>query len=210
MPISEDRLNTWSRIGAGPGSRDTYAAIRRALTHEEAPFANRSIDVFLQGSYGNDTNVWSESDVDVVIRTHAVYHYDTNALDPVDKAMFDRQFVPAKYLYEHFKSEVTNWLTAWFGEHAVPGDKAVEIAANSSRRKADVLISNEFRFYLPSNGMGPRCISGVRFVTRNGETIVNYPKQHSANLTARHQESKNWLKPSIRVMKNMRNRMTDD
>lgn len=211
MPISEDRLNTWSQVGAGPGSRDTYAAIRRALTHEKAPFANRSIDVFLQGSYGNDTNVWSESDVDVVICTEAVYHSNTDALNQADKATFDRQFVPATYLYDDFKSEVTTWLTGWFGKDAMPGNKAVEIAANSSRRKADVLIANEFRLYLPSNGFMPsRYISGVRFVTRDSQTIVNYPKQHSANLTTRHQESKSWLKPTIRIMKNMRNRMADD
>lgn len=90
------------------------------------------------------------------------------------------------------------------------GNKAVEIAANSSRRKADVLIANEFRLYLPSNGFMPsRYVSGVRFVTRDGQVIVNYPNQHSANLTTRHQESKSWLKPTIRIMKNMRNRMAD-
>lgn len=86
----------------------------------------------------------------------------------------------------------------------------MEIAANSSRRKADVLIANEFRLYLPSNGFMPsHYVSGVRFVTRDGQTIVNYPNQHSANLTTRHQESKSWLKPTIRIMKNMRNRMAD-
>lgn len=211
MPIAEQHLDTWSQVGAGPGSRDTYATIRRALTHENAPFANRSIDVFLQGSYGNDTNVWAESDVDVVIRTDAVYHADTNALSPADKAIYDQQFVPATYRYEHFKEEVTNWLTRWFGADAVPANKAVEIVANSSRRKADVLITNQYRLYRPSTGFMPAQFTpGVRFVTREGLTIVNYPKQHSANLTARHQESGSWLKPTIRIMKNMRNRMAED
>lgn len=204
-------METWSGVGAGAGSRDTYAAIRRALTHNEAPFASRSIDVFLQGSYGNDTNVWGDSDVDVVVRTHAIYHSNSDELNYADKAAFDRQFVPATYQYDHFKGEVTNWLASWFGKDVKPGNKAVQILANASRRKVDVIISNEFRLYLPSNRFMPlRYISGVRFTTRDGRVIVNYPKQHSANLTARHQQSNGWLKPAIRIMKNMRNRMVDD
>ena len=36
---------------------------------------------------------------------------------------------------------------------------------------------------------------------------VNYPKQHSDNLTQKHQETGQWLKPTIRIFKNMRTRM---
>ena len=32
------------------------------------PYADKNLKVFLQGSYGNDMNIYAESDVDIVIR----------------------------------------------------------------------------------------------------------------------------------------------
>ena len=40
----------------------------------------RGVSVFLQGSYKNDTNVYGDSDVDIVIYTDAVYYSDTSNL----------------------------------------------------------------------------------------------------------------------------------
>ena len=39
---------------------------------------------------------------------------------------------------------------------------------------------------------------------------LGYPKQHSANCTSKHQATKQWFKPTVRMFKNMRNRMIED
>ena len=79
MAISEAQLETWSRQGAAAvGSRDTYATIKRALEIPGAGYSDKGYKVFLQGSYGNDTNIWAESDVDIVIRLDATFFYDTS------------------------------------------------------------------------------------------------------------------------------------
>ena len=39
---------------------------------------------------------------------------------------------------------------------------------------------------------------------------MNYPKQHSANLTQKHQNTNNWLKPMVRIFKNMRSKLEDN
>jgi len=67
MPIPESQLETWSKPGSVAQSRDTYATIKRALENTNATYASRNFEVFLQGSYGNDTNIFAESDVDVVM-----------------------------------------------------------------------------------------------------------------------------------------------
>lgn len=36
---------------------------------------------------------------------------------------------------------------------------------------------------------------------------MNYPKQHSTNCTAKHQATNQWFKPTVRILKNMRNGM---
>jgi ABC-type iron transport system FetAB ATPase subunit len=103
--------------------------------------------VFLQGSYGNGTNIYAESDVDVVIRLDDVYFSDLTNLSPEDKAAFDNAFIPATYTYDEYKRDVLKALTDRFGADAQIGDKAIAIAANGGRRKADVIAAMQFRRY---------------------------------------------------------------
>ena len=67
MAISEQQLQTWSHQGSVRGSSETYQVIKAALEDRSAPYAGHGFEVFLQGSYGNDTNIYAESDVDIVI-----------------------------------------------------------------------------------------------------------------------------------------------
>ena len=50
-----------------------------------AHYTDRNFQVFLQGSYGNDTNVLAESDVDVVIRYDGAFFHDVTALPSTSK-----------------------------------------------------------------------------------------------------------------------------
>ena len=47
------------------------------------------------------------------------------------------------------------------------------------------------------------------FFTSSVDRIVNYPKQHSANCTAKHQATSMWFKPMVRILKNMRGKLVD-
>lgn len=46
--------------------------------------------------------------------------------------------------------------------------------------------------------------------TTDGTRIENYPKLHRENLTKKHQSTEQWLKPMVRVMKNMRSKLVAD
>jgi patatin-like phospholipase/acyl hydrolase len=89
MTISDQQLLTWSAKGADAQSQATYGTIRMALLRADAPYASKSYTVYLQGSYGNDTNVYRDSDVDVVICTSSVYYSDTSDLSREEKARFE-------------------------------------------------------------------------------------------------------------------------
>ena len=41
-----------------------------------SPYYPKDFKIFLQGSYKNDTNVYGDSDVDVVIRLDEIYYTD--------------------------------------------------------------------------------------------------------------------------------------
>jgi tRNA nucleotidyltransferase (CCA-adding enzyme) len=67
MPIPFSRLNTWSNQGATTTSSTAYNSVRTALLKSTSPLANRGVDIFLQGSYANATNIYGDSDIDVVV-----------------------------------------------------------------------------------------------------------------------------------------------
>src|SRR5688572_10683142 len=114
MPIPESQLDTWSAQGAGVGSRDTYDVVRRAL--QAGSYNHSTPNIFLQGSYGNDTNVWAESDVDVVIKTDEFFCFDIDQLTPQEQANFYAVYSGGQsaYGYSSFKADVTNALTNRF------------------------------------------------------------------------------------------------
>ena len=66
MAIPEAQLDTWSAQGSITQSKNTYASIKGVLESANSPYYQRSFVSFLQGSYGNDTNIYADSDVDVV------------------------------------------------------------------------------------------------------------------------------------------------
>ena len=210
MAIPEAQLEMWSHQGSVQQSCDTYATVKGSLEAKDTKYADKSFDVFLQGSYGNDTNIYAESDVDVVIRTDSIYYYDTSALNPQELQIFHASFTAATYTYGDYKSQVVQVLQKSFGQTFVKtGEKAVKIQANGNRRSSDVVVATEFRRYY-SGPLGPLYVPGICFFTPAGKRISNYPKQHSTNLTAKHQATYQWFKPMVRILKNMRSRLIAD
>jgi len=211
MAISEDQLETWSHQGSVQQSAATYQTIKSVLESPQAPYANRKTTPFLQGSYGNNTNVWAESDVDVAICLTSVYYSDTESLNADEKARYDANWSSANYSFKDFKADVLAWLQENFGNSVTPGKKAIKVPGDGSRREVDVLacVQNRDYYSYPASGR-PGYHEGICFWTSNGEKIVNYPHQHMSNCTSMHQATNSRFKPSIRVLKNMRRSMVSD
>jgi hypothetical protein len=208
MAIPERQLETWASQGAIATSSSTYQTIRNALLAPGTPYAGKDLDVFLQGSYGNDTNVYAESDVDVVIRLDDTFYTDLSDLPGDDRALYDASRIAATYSYDTFKADVVKALQNAFSDGFVhEGPKAVWIKPSGNRRSADVIVSAEYRRYHRFRSwQDQRYDSGICFWSGYTQ-IVNYPKQHSTNCTAKHQATNRWFKPTVRLLKNMRNRM---
>jgi hypothetical protein len=212
MGIPESQLDTWAHQGSIKQSSDTYATVKRALESSGTGYATKSYEVFLQGSYGNDTNIYAESDVDVVIRLDSTFHYDIKSLSPADVAVFEGAYPgSAEYKYDTFKSDVLAVLVRCFGADVKAGNKAIKIKAGGNRRNADVVVATEFRRYSSfSDPNTARLVRGIRLQTAEGSTVINYPKQHSANCTTKHQGTASWFKPMVRIFKNMRSALVED
>ncbi len=208
MPVSDQQLQTWSHQGSVAQSKATHETIRAVLNDSRSPYYSKTFDDFLQGSYANDTNIYADSDVDIVIRLTSTYYHDYSDLGSDERARFDRDRSPADYELSDFKRDVAVWLARHYPGVEV-GNKAIFVPGSGNRRDADVLVSAEHRHYTSYSGFMPQYHDGIVFEAANGRRIVNYPRQHRENLTAKHQATNSWLKPTVRIFKNMRNRMIE-
>lgn len=210
MPIPENQLETWSHQGSVAQSSATYNSIRNVLIAAGTSYADKNFEVFLQGSYGNTTNIYAESDVDIVIRLDDTFHSDLEQLTGGEKTTQQSAYEDARYPYTDFKRDVMSVLKRQYGGAVKEGDKAIKIEANGSRRKADVIVATQFRRYWSFRStVDSSYTEGICFFNAAGELIPNYPKLHASKLTTKHQNTTNRLKPLARVFKNMRSLMVD-
>jgi hypothetical protein len=211
VKISEAQMETWSHQGSVAQSAATYAQIKKVLEDSSAPFANRSFEIFLQGSYGNDTNIYADSDVDIVICLTSTYYEDLGWLQESEKSFYNQIASPASYSLPSFRDEVLTWLKGNFGSAVNAGNKAIFIKGSESRRDADVLVCAAHRLYRSyKEAYSSDYHRGVVFWTTSGTEIVNFPKQHSDNCTVKQQNTCNKFKQLVRSSKNLRNKMVVD
>ncbi len=210
MAISEQQLQTWSHQGSVRGSSETYQAIKAVLEERGSPYTGRRFEVFLQGSYGNDTNIYAESDVDIVICLTEVFDSDIAGLNPADKLTHQASYSPAVYGFHEFKADVFHWLQWKYGKGVRFGKKAIFVPGNGNRRDADVVVCiKHYRYVSHQSGSNPQYDSGICFWKADKTKIVNFPKQHRENLTSKHQATSSRFKANVRVLKNMRKAMVN-
>jgi hypothetical protein len=211
VAIAESQLDTWSQQGKTAQFTTTYNSIREKLLDGHAPYPVKNVEIRLQGSYGNDTNVWADSDVDIVLKHTGAFYHDLSEMPAEKQQAFTKAYgADAAYGYHHFKTDALKWINGLYKDDVdSSGKKAIKVRGNGNRRNADIIICQEFRRYRNFNGIGrEEFAEGMAFYVGN-QRIENFPKQHSDNCTAKHQETGNF-KHMVRIFKNMRNRMIEN
>ena len=210
MGIPESQLETWSHQGSVTQSSSTYQSVKAALESSNAPYAGKDFQVFLQGSYGNDTNIYAESDVDIVIRLDSAFSRDLTQLSSAEQSLYNSSLSNATYNLTNFRNDVVGGLQKEYGSDLLVGEKAIQLAPRGGRRKTDIIICIQYRKYHSFQGLNnQRYTEGIKFDTLNGVEIINYPKMHSENLTKKHQATNSYFKPMTRIFKNIRSKMVD-
>lgn len=208
--IAEGQLETWASQGPTAQFTATYNRIRESVLDSGAPYPISNTEAFLQGSYKNDTNVYGDSDVDIVLCHTGAFYTDLSRLPPADRRAYDAARGVATYGYADFKRDAAAYITRLYN-NVNPGRKALYLPGGASgRRNADVLIAFQFRrYYEFISWQNQRYHEGVCLFLADGSLIENFPKQHSDNCTTKHQDTKGYFKPMVRIFKNMRNTMIE-
>ncbi|WBO84738.1 nucleotidyltransferase domain-containing protein [Hymenobacter yonginensis] len=195
----ENRLNQWRQPLSETEEKRCANAERmvKEALKADTELAKRNIEIFLQGSYRNNTNVRTESDIDICVRLMDVFftHLPPNSSN---ETFGLTDAVGPKYA--DYKQEVINALVAKFGEKNVEvGKKAVVVIENSYRIHADVVICYEHRRYRENGGY----YSGVEFRSTLGDKIINFPLHHIENGTTKNVATGHQYKRIARILKTL-------
>lgn len=215
MTIPESQFETWSHQGAVSSSKSTHVSIRMALDQYEGYPDNINFDVYLQGSYKNDTNIRGQSDVDVVVMLKSSFYGDISGLPSEQQSLYKTNFGDATYNWPNFRADVFKALEQYYGHSEIKeGRKSIKIRNSTGNRlPADVVVCMEFRKYLKFlDYYSQEYIDGIEFfVPSENRWIVSYPKCHYENSIKKNSaNATNGLyKPVVRIFKNARSYLID-
>ncbi|QWA09137.1 nucleotidyltransferase [Sodalis ligni] len=175
----EAKLSGWT----GPSSDTeqskqdrTERMIRQAIASHE-PFNNCSLKIYAKGSYANNTNVRSDSDVDIAVEcAEALYWDESEKGNRTSGEPYEGVWTPAK-----LKIELISAMEAKFpGQVDSTGSTAIQINSSSARIDADVVPCFSYQYYMKSETR-----DGTKIFKTDGSSIVNYPAQQIENGTAK-------------------------
>ncbi len=168
---------------------------------------NTQIKLLIQGSYANNTNVRTKSDVDIAIIQEDVFtsNYRTGVVSS------NYGFSNSDYTFKEYKKHIYNYLVNEFGDDNVKWkSKCLFVNGNSYRVDADTVPARRNKDYRndfindPSNYIG-----GISIISDEGETIINYPEQHIKNGRDKNKSTNLFYKKMVRIIKKIRYIMDD-
>jgi hypothetical protein len=200
----EDKLSGWTEPSSDTeqDKQDrTERMIRQAIDSHE-PFNNCSLKVYAKGSYANNTNVRSDSDVDVAVEcTECQYWGESEKGNHPSSGSYKGIWIPAK-----LRTELLSALYTKFpGQVDSSGTTAIQLNSNSARVDADVVPCFSYRYYM---NHGSR--DGTKIFKTDGSSIVNYPIQQKENGTAKNNRTGYAYKKGARLLKRIENAMAQD
>lgn len=175
---------------------DTYAytiSMRNATT-------GRRVKLLVQGSYANNTNVRTESDVDIAVILESTFFSDY----PVGVTNETYNIKKSNDNVWTFKDDVEKVLRRYFVTGVERKNKSIKIHGNSNRVDADTVPSIRNRDYRMDTYRTGHFIEGIYIIADDGTTVVNYPEQHIANGRKKNTDTKLYYKKMVRVIKKIR------
>lgn len=210
MSSSATERSSWTARGSDITAQKTYTSIKAAL---DPVRSDLSLNVYLQGSYANTTNIRADSDVDVVAQSDRTFVSNKAQLSAPARQRFDSIYAAPTYRSWQLRTDIKNALVRYYGAVQVSDkDKCIRVAKRPGYLDADVVPAFQYRYFKTSDPFDIRrdWIEGIILYPQSGGTIVNYPKEHIRNGQAKNKECIGRYKPTVRQMKRLRNRAVDE
>lgn len=201
----EDKLAGWTGPSS-PTEQDkqerTERMIREAVK-EHAAFDSCDLGIYAKGSYANNTNVKSDSDVDIAVQCGEAMYWDVSP-DGTHPLMssYEGIWTPAK-----LRSELLAALRAKFpGQVDTSGSTAFRVRSSTARVEADVVPCFDYRYYFSYDNYR----DGAKVFKKDGSFLVNYSEQQLSKGRAKNIQTRQFYKQAVRIMKRVENAMVLD
>jgi hypothetical protein len=211
----KDRFSHWQRPASETEEVKIEAAARRiALALRRSTFLpQRRWRVIKQGSYYNNTNVRTDSDMDLCVCLTDAFYTDGPSYDL--PTMQELGYEPLPFTFEQYKMHLTWCLEEEFGRGAVrAGKKAIHVNKDTLEKiQVDVVPAFVYQLYgARSEPLAQRGAphSGIALITTGGNRITNFPEQHYANGCAKNDRTGRRYKRVVRILKRLRNHISDN
>lgn len=164
---------------------------------------NHIVDIFIQGSYANNTCVSGESDVDIaVVRKEG----HDSAFGPTLGTSTESKKLEAKI----FKDSVEKKLRERFSYQVERHNKSIKVNGNTYRKPVDTVPCFALNYYYNShNNDYTNYREGVIIYADDGTVIRNFPKQHIFNGKSKNKLTNYKYKKIVRIIKKLRAFMLD-
>ena len=210
MRYTEETLQSWTTPLSRTEEQRAENTINMITTaiNESDDLKQMDIEVFVQGSFANNTNVRSDSDVDVCVMLKDTFHTEY----PDGKKREDYGFTASDLSFQRYREMVKKALEAKFKtESVIDGNKSLKINENTYHVQADVVPAFQLRNYYYHKSTDPnKYVEGTWFVSKKGEEVSNYPKVHIRNGIDKNNRTNCQYKQLVRIMKRIKNNMVDD
>jgi hypothetical protein len=197
----EERLAGWT----GPSSATeqdkqdrTERMIRDAISAHTA-LKSSNLEIYTKGSYANNTNVKTDSDVDIAVQCGEVRYWDEATPGTHSPSPYKGIWTPAK-----LRAELESALERKFpGQVDASGSTAFRIHSSSARVDADVVPCFDYRYFFSRGGHR----DGAKIFKKDGSDLINYPKQQLEMGRNKNNRTKQYYKKAVRIMKRVENAM---
>ena len=200
----EDQLTGWTKPSSDTekDKQDRTERMIRQAIDSHAPFNNCTLKVYAKGSYANNTNVRTDSDVDIAVEcTEALYWEEAEKGIYTPGEKYEGVWTPSK-----LRAELVAAMKGQFSNQVDDsGSTAIQINSSSARVDADVVPCFSYRYYMKH---GSR--DGTKIFKTQGGSIVNHPKQQLEYGIEKNKDTGHRYKKGARLLKRIENKMSED
>ena len=175
--ITDQQLQNWSKPLSETENAKCSATVASITKILKDKFGSK-VDIFLQGSYKNNTNVRQDSDVDIVVCYQNAFFPEISSLSPQDKALHKAYYRDSEYKFSEFKNDVKQVLQASFSGSVERKNRCIRVNKNPYRVNADVIACFVHKRFSTATTVSAE---GVELVSDDSKRVKSFPKQHYEN-----------------------------
>jgi len=211
MPkFSEQTLDSWRKPASETEEQkisNAISMIKDAINSHET-LKNKGLEFIVQGSYGNNTNVKIDSDIDICAMLKDTFYSEYREGATRD----DYGFIDGSNNFDDYRKYIIEALIIKFGNDNITlGNKSIKIKSNTYHIQADVVPAFQYRNYSQDkNNDVNNFIEGIKFFSARNEAVINYPKQHISNGISKNNDTLRRFKRAVRLYKRIKNKMIED